>query len=379
MNLKEKSEKTYKGIYGLEITTTNSCNYNCSYCFERNHILEENLLDAKIIIKRVKELLNSEWFQEQYSGLKIILWGGEPTMNMPLCLSLMEAFRQNERVCFFIYTNGSTMNHLIPTLRRLKDQPFIKPNQSKITVQVSYDGQPIHDMNRLNKKGMGTSKACLDAISLLHKYDIDYGLKATMSWGDFSFLPMAWDDFEKLHETYGPKIKYSLTVDYYDVKFSINKNVVKRVLIQVAQREIRFYKKYGYHLSNIFRKRKAFCATGKGMAAINTDGNVFVCHGAIYSKYSEKLQYTNIFDKNFINSIRWSNGFYQDNHFEPDECKNCIATSCLRCNVKKFENSKKETHLDKWYDYTAQEDLCRYYKLVGKIGAAIGSIIKKGE
>jgi sulfatase maturation enzyme AslB (radical SAM superfamily) len=78
MILNEKSEKDYKGVYGLEITTTNACNYNCSYCFERNHILEERLLDAKILIKRIHELLDAEWFKDQYSGIKIVLWGENP-------------------------------------------------------------------------------------------------------------------------------------------------------------------------------------------------------------------------------------------------------------------------------------------------------------
>lgn len=379
MNLNKKSGKDYKGVYGLEITTTNACNYQCLYCFERNHILEEQLLDAKIIVKRVKELLNSEWFQKKYAGIKLILWGGEPTMNMPLCLNLMEAFMYNERVCFFIYTNGSTIDHLIPTLKRLQKQPVKAHKMNKITVQVSYDGQPIHDMNRRDKRGMATSERVLYALDELHKANINYGLKSTVSWGDFSFVPLSWDDFNELHEIYGNKIKYAVTVDYYNVKYSQNKNVVKRALIHTAQREVQFFRKHGYHLSNIFRNSKAFCATGKGMACVNTDGNVYVCHGAIYSKCSEELKYGNIFDKNFINSIQRANSLYNDNHQQPEECDACISTSCLRCNVKKFEESKKQTHLDRFYDYAAQEDLCRYYQLVGKISGAITSIIKKGD
>jgi sulfatase maturation enzyme AslB (radical SAM superfamily) len=141
-------------------------------------------------------------------------------MNMPLCISLMEAFRKDERVCFFIYTNGSTIDHIIPTFRRLKDQPFINPKYSKLTVQVSYDGNPNHDKNRLDKKGMGTSVGALHALAVLHKYGIDFGLKATMSWKDFDKLPECWDDFMVLHAVFGKKIRYALTVDYYDVEFS---------------------------------------------------------------------------------------------------------------------------------------------------------------
>jgi uncharacterized protein len=381
MNLNKKLEmelkNNLKGIYGLEITTTQACNFQCSYCFERNHVPEENLLNPNIITKRVKQLLDSNWFKEQYSGIKIILWGGEPTMNMPLCKSLMEIFRQDERVCFFVYTNGSTIDNLMPTLLRLKKQPFIKDNQSKITIQVSYDGNPTHDMNRRDRKGNKTTYKAIHAITELHKYGIDYGLKATMSWKDFKYLPECWDDFKSLHNKFGSKIKYSLTVDYYNVEFSKYKDIVEKVLIKVAQKEVEFFKEYRYFLSNIFRGNKAICATGKNMACIDTDGIVYNCHGAIYSKCSDDLQYANIFDKDFINSIQRANSIYANNNIEPDECKECISSSCLRCNVKKYEESKKETHLDRWYDYPAQKDLCKYYKLVGKISAAIGSILKR--
>ena len=378
MNLSKKLKKdSDKGVFGLEITTTQACNYQCTYCFERDHKPEEKLLDAKIIIKRVKQLFEADWFKEQYSSIKIILWGGEPTMNMPLCESLMEAFRNNERVCFFIYTNGSTIDNLIPTLRRLKDKPFIKKDQSKITIQISYDGNPSHDINRKDKKGNPTSWQAIQAIRELHKYGIDYGLKATMSWKDFKYMPECWDDFYGIHSIFGSKIKYALTVDYYNVQFLENRDIVKDALVKVAQREIKFFKEFGRFLSNIFRSNKAICATGKSMLCINTDGNVFNCHGAIYSKCSKDLQYSNIFDKNFINSIESANKLYKDNHIEPDECKECIAGSCLRCNVKKYEESEKKTHLDRWYDYPAQKDLCEYYRLVGKIGSAMGSVINK--
>jgi len=344
-------------------------------CFEKNHILKENLLDIKILTKRIKELLASEWFKSQYSGIKLILWGGEPTLNMPLCKALMETFRKDIRIAFFIYTNGSTTNEMMPTYRRLKEQPFIDSNIKKLTVQVSYDGNPIHDKLRKDKKGKSTSDIVKNAINELHRYGIEYGLKSTLTWKNYNFIIQSWEDFEKLHSIYGPKIKYSLTMDYYDVEFEKNKEIIEEYLIGIATKEIEFYRKHKYFLSNIFRSNKAFCATGKSMACIDTNGEVYNCHGAIYSRCSNDLKYTNIFDKNFINSIQKANSLYENNHIEPEECQQCIAGSCLRCNVRKYEESKKKTHLDRWYDYPVQKELCEYYQMVGKVGAAIESIL----
>lgn len=368
-----------KGVYGLEITTTEACNFNCRYCFERNHKPEPIKLTKEIVIKRVNELLNNQWFQDQYCGIKLILWGGEPTLNSSLCISLMEAFRKDERVCFFIYTNGSTTYEMMPTYKRLKEQPFIKEGQSKLTVQVSYDGNPLHDKNRIYKNGDITSDIVYQAIAFLHRIGIDYGLKATMSWDDYKYLPKAWGDFKLLHDQFGSKIKYALTVDYYNVQFSQYRNEVENALIETAEKEVKFFKNNKYFLSNIFRNNRSICATGKSMAVVNTNGDVLNCHGAIYSKCSKDFTYGNIFDDNFINSIEKSNSLYKDNHIEPYECQECIATSCLRCNVKKYEESDKESHLDRWFDYPAQKDLCEYYRLVGKISAAMRSIIKENK
>jgi radical SAM protein with 4Fe4S-binding SPASM domain len=376
--LKKGSKNCDKGVYGLEITTTESCNYRCSYCFERCHEPDEGLLNAKLIINRVKQLLKADWFNEQYSGIKLILWGGEPTMNMPLCKSLMEAFRTNERVCFFVYTNGSTIDNFMPTLKRLKNMPFIKDDLSKVTIQVSYDGNPIHDLRRKNAKGDPTSREVKRAIYELEKNKIDFGLKSTMTWKDFHLMPIAWYDIADLNYIYDKSnLKYSMTVDYYNVEFRKYKEQVEKALIKVAKQEFIFFKEHGYFLSNIFKSNRAFCATGKSMAVVNTNGDVYYCHGSIYSKCSDDLKYTSIFDKDFINSIEKANKFLFENHIEPKECKECVASSCLRCNVKKYEESCKDTFKERWFDYPAQNELCEYYQLVGKIGAALRNLINK--
>jgi len=173
------------------------------------------------------------------------------------------------------------------------------------------------------------------------------------------------------------KTKYSMTVDYYNVEFRKYRKEIEETLIKIARREIKFYNEHGHFLSNIFRSNRAFCATGKSMATINTNGDIYYCHGSIYSKCSEEFKYTNILSENFINSIEKANKFFYNNHIEPEECKNCIATSCLRCNVKTYEESNGETFKDRWFDYPAQRELCEYYQLTGKIGAAMKKFLKE--
>ena len=364
-----------KGVFGFEVTTTEACNFKCKYCFEREHVPTETKITASIIEDRVEQLFQADWFKEQYDGIKLILWGGEPMANVNLCRNLFNAFMHDERVCFFIYTNGSFINRYMDILRELKRKPFVK-NTPKITIQVSYDGNPSHDLNRIDKMGNPTSKKAIHAIADLDAWGINYGLKATIAWRDYHLLPKCWMDYLELHNLWKDKIKMALTVDYYNVEFHKYKEQVTEALLEIASKEVMFFRRNNRFLSNIFNGNKAICATGRSMLCVNTDGNVYNCHGSIYSSCANELKYTNIFSKNFINSIEKANRFYKNSDIEPKECENCIAGTCLKCNVKKYEESDKETFLERWMDYSAQGELCEYYQLVGKIGSAMKSILR---
>ena len=373
----EESTKEHKGTYSFEITTTNNCNFRCSYCFEKGFCAEKPLINSEIISKRVNELFEQDWFKEKYSCIKLHFWGGEPTLNSKLIKDLIFEFENDPRVCFFVYTNGSTLCKFLPIFKSIKDNPVNSSQNKKIDVQISYDGNPIHDLRRVDSFDIGTSFIVKDAIRQIAKSGVKFGLKSTVIWKDYELIPKAWDDIEFLHDHYSDTIRYSLTVDYYNVNITPYWKKVEDTLIKIAQKEWDFYTRHGYLLSNIFRSSgRAVCSTGKHMLAINTNGDIFYCHGGIYSKCSDELKYSNIFDDNFINSIREVNELI-DNEFEPEECRQCISQSCLRCNVKKYEESNKHHFKDRWFDYTDQEQLCKYYRMVEKVGQALKDVIKE--
>lgn len=371
-------EKNSKGIYSFEITTTNNCNFRCNYCFERDFDKQKPRIDGEIVSKRIRELFEKEWFNEKYGTVKIHFWGGEPTLNFKLIKDLIFEFEDDERVCFFLYTNGSTLTKFLPLFESIKDKPLNTNLTEKIDIQISYDGNPIHDIRRVDSFDIGTSFIVADAIKQIAKTSLKFGIKATVMWKDYYLITEAWDDFRFLHDTHSNKIRYSLTVDYYNVDFRKYKERVEDVLIKIAKKEVDFFNDNGYLLSNIFRSgNRAICSTGRHMVAINTNGDAFYCHGGIYSKKSIDLVYSSIFNEDFINNIERENNYLVDYDQEPEECRNCISQSCLRCNVKKFEESKKTSFKERWFDYTNQEQLCEYYKMVGKIGNALRNVIKE--
>lgn len=364
--------------YNIEITVTDSCNFRCDYCFEnKTPKVFKNFKDLDLFYKRVDELLNSEWFKETFSGLQITFWGGEPFVNYSLVKEISNHYADDERVHYFVYTNGSFSNELLDWLDTLRNKKCFAVN--KVRYQISYDGNPVHDLCRRDTKEKPTSKTVLETINRLAQNDCKIYLKATVPHKYLKYIDRCWNDIHELYKRYTkPEIKYALTVDYHSEMSEEYFNEAEEAVLRVARKEIEFYKENKRFLSTIFDSHKKLCIAGKAMAAINIDGNVYTCHGAMYSKNKDYLKITSIYDSDFVERLK---NIYEliPHPKEPDICENCISLICLRCNVLKYEMSKKEGFAERWTDYTAQKDLCEFYKMTGRIGRALYSLIKEGN
>jgi len=372
-NTKKSSEKRYLAI---ELTTTQACNFRCEYCFENDYCTpDDNIVTNRLdeVIESLKNLFTSEFFEENFGLGKITFWGGEPTLNTKLIEKVVDSFIDDKRIGFFIYTNASRMKEMLPIFNKLKGEKI--KNEPRFTIQISYDGNPVHDMRRKTRSGEPSSKICLEAMKLLKDNDIPFALKATLAQRDFKYLPEIWNDFEKLHNEFGTS--YSLTSDYENPEIYKYWDEIEEALLEISKKEYHFYKKHGRFLSNLFKGSKRFCSAGKNMFTIDIDGRMFLCHGCLYSDSKEDLSFSSIFEDDFIEKIKESYDKFFITERQPEECENCVAGLCIRCNTRKYISSNKEEFLDKWYDYTSQKDLCDFYKMLGRIGRALTEILKE--
>ena len=110
-------------FYSLEITTTTNCNFRCSYCFENDkNCPEKNIISQRpdVLIGRIKELLTSNWFKNNLGFLRITFWGGEPLINIDLINYIVGSLKSFPNVCYFVYTNVSLIEKLLPILERFR-------------------------------------------------------------------------------------------------------------------------------------------------------------------------------------------------------------------------------------------------------------------
>lgn len=362
--------------YIIELTTTQSCNFRCNYCFENDKIKpNENLVSKNLdfVKYQINKIFTDKWFNDKFESFQIAFWGGEPSLNINMFHDVINEFEKNEKVSFYIYTNGSMIKEMLPSLIICRGKKVL--NEPKFMTQISYDGNPVNDLTRIPKDGRKSSKIVRDALKILKDNDLEFSLKATLEYKNFKYLPEIWDDFYDLYKQFGEKIKYALTVDYHNVEVNKYYKEIEEALIKVSKKEKIFIEENKRPLSTIFDQRKSFCSAGKQSATIDIDGSIYLCHGCIYSKVKDEFRYSSIFKDNFLDDLKEK--FNKISTTSNSICDNCVSLLCLRCNVKKYELSKKENFLDKWNDYTNQQELCEYYKLCGRIGRALIEVIKE--
>ena len=361
--------------YNVDLNVTRECNFQCSYCFTDTKG-EKVFTGYDNFKKFISKLLTSSFFKDNYELLCINFWGGEPTLEPAEIVNLMNDLQHYDNVRFFIFSNGYDLHgYLKDALLSYKDVKVgIHP---KVCIQVSYDGAPIHNMYR-RSFGKLTSKEVLDNIKWLDVNKIPYVIKSTIRPQAFKHMYDAYMDIKRLASEltatgFYKNVNYFPTIDYYSSeqysKDEMNQycEALETSLVRIAAEEAKtpqgnFFK--------WFEHSRAICATGQHMIAVDTNENIYVCHGCLYGDSKEKHLIGNINNDNIIEKLEELSKYFGENIDDEGECKECDVIFCLRCNHVKYENSKKTKYLEKWRDYTDQPNLCRFYK--------INSNVKKG-
>lgn len=369
-----------KNTFSLEITTSALCDLNCTYCFEGEKVDKAKLdNDLPLIFKRIDSILaDKDWFQQKYDGLSISLWGGEPTLNPKFIIDLMNNYRHRDDVDFHLYTNAFNIHNMTKIIENV--------DTTKLHIQVSYDGRAVNDNYRLMKNKNPSSNHVINNLYTLAEKGLNVSMKATLPIDSMENLYECWQDYhdiQKLLWKISPEINisYSPTVDYI-TKF--NEEEVKEAVkefrsqfLKIAKEEIEFFKENGRYLCAWFggQDNRKHCSAGYNMAAIDQRGNLYACHGAIYSKHKEELAHTDIYDDEFVKKLsEYTKKFEQPLKQIAPECRDCVATTCMICPVASHEKSDKEEFFDRWQDNWVN-NLCGFYKAFGEIDRAVQDYI----
>jgi uncharacterized protein len=350
---------------------TKNCNFRCTYCYEVDNYVNNKLTidNCKKIIKFIDNLKNSDFLrQNKFDSIWITFFGGEPTLNYSALKYIVNYYKNDDFILFSLITNGSKEDVIKDVFDEVKTKMI--GNTRKLHVQVSYDGQPIHDKNRIDINRKPTSAIVKKTITNLILNGYNVSIKSTITPDDFKYMYDAYLDVKSIFEE--PYGSYFPTIDYYNT-YEIDYNIedLKQSLIKISAEEYKYFKQYKKFFFSWFNgNNNKVCGAGQGMIAIDTDLKVYPCHGAFFENNNEHL-IGHLEKHDIINKINNRRTLLQTALKRLNTCNFCNSNICLKCNVIKHKYSDKEEYTDKWYDFENQPWLCRYYKVADKIKLAL--------
>ena len=291
----------------ISLIVTQSCNLNCTYCYEQSKSKKEMSFDmAFSILERYLASNGTE-----YDDCSIELFGGEPFLNFPLIKELCEAIWERDwkkNYTFRTTTNGTLIHGEI--------QDWIRANQHRLFIGLSLDGTPeMHNMNRSN------SFSKID-LNFFQNLDPKPSIKMTLS--NETLLSLA-EGTIFLHSLGFPIITNNLA---YSIDWTNSSNVdllVKELNhleeYYLAHPEITPSSILDMKIEYQGHNEKKWCGTGTDMVAYDVDGKDYACQmfiplsiGQAEAESSRKIDF-----------------FIKDNFFDP-KCKSCIINAiCPTC------------------------------------------------
>jgi len=356
----------------LTILSNLYCNFNCTYCYEKNKFKNSDISNETInkIISLLDVYLNNR-------KLRVTLIGGEPTLskNLPLLIKKLEKYNPE----YLLITNGSNFENI---LKLFDDQIF----KRKIRIQISYDGKVINDKERIIKKHnsfTGTSVIILKTLDELINFkkknklkNITIDLKPTLDVKYLNLVPEAIKEFRELSLKYKQLFNYGVS----EVKESIinlSKDEIRNLIQESFPRILKeekenfkiFKKPLSAWLQKInFDKPSEFCSAGIDSITINYEGELLYCHRCQFYNNSS-LRFGKIENpQETIKTIKEKKSYLLQNKDKfIDQCENCSAIYCQKCPAEfaEINNESIENIYNSW-DYNKTKNICFYYQEISK-------------
>ena len=372
--------------FNLEIATTSTCNMACTYCFEGEELKskqKQQHQNIEPILQKIDLLLTDQRFNLEYDSICLNFWGGEPTLNYSWNKELIEKTLSNNKIKYFIYSNG--YDYL-----QLKKHIDLFPEEvlHRLRIQISWDGI---DNGRVDHKAKATTEkvlATIKTIALVYP-ELHLTTKATIQPDELLRLQEIWlkyyDLFQEINKTKNNvHVTFSPTLNYVDDHIE-SEDFITSIHTQfgiIYKLEEKFHAKYNFHLFGWFSetlkdargKRLTNCSAGINLMAVDYDGTMSACHGTLYS--DKKKDFANHIDTNIKDpNQKFLTRFFtsrdelkKSTDYVADGCITCEATVCYKCpvvNIEQLNEFKPENF------QVRDTRHCNIYKTFGRFDRAL--------
>jgi uncharacterized protein len=329
-------------ISGAYVLVTNRCNFNCSYCYERDRQGDMKWETMKRLVDLMVEQYEPTRHVNAWSDLNINFFGGEPFFNWPVMkqtFEYVEEIKRTKNIKFSVYilTNGSIWNEEIHEFLARYKMTMGK----RLKMQVSIDGcEESHDADRLTVDGKGTFKLVAENIKKYRNIIPDIQIRETLIpskvdkfYDDYVALselsnmvqmtPIIEADWSAVLDKAKEQLQKIYTLYFEQLKTSpkkfislLNGNIIEANGIRVCSPE------------NPEDDYKG-CHAGHQLIGVTVDGEIYPCHRFIaYRKYFD-YKMGDVWKGIDENSEKVKE--IRKVHFANKECAGCKSYTCIRC------------------------------------------------
>lgn len=266
-----KLEIDKKRIKKIMLIVVESCNLDCTYCYEHHKTNSRMTFDVarKCIDEEMKKLSNENIIEIEFIG-------GEAFIAFDVIKKVVEYV--DNKYCDFNIHYACTTNG---TLVHGEIQEWLKCHKN-FFCSLSLDGtQIMHDINRPVKKNMKGSFELIDIEFFLTNYS-KIRAKMTISPETLPYMAEGIKYIESLG--FGCDATIATAIDWTDKN---NINILKQQLNELIEYyiknpEIELSQIVAIELDSVFSKKEGktrYCGAGSRIHAYDVDGNQYPCQG----------------------------------------------------------------------------------------------------
>ncbi len=341
----------------MYLILTDKCNFACKYCFVEGNIKKDYKFSSmnEATAKRAIDLFFLNINKKKLKKSQIIFYGGEPLLNKDVFKFAVEYIQENQKKISFehkhtmmIVTNGTFVDEELAV--------FFKKND--VEIGISLDGsKEINDQMRIKTDGKGTFEDIINAIEILRRHGIPFGISCTISTHNLDKLEEVSKWFVDYLKT--ESFDFNILIDTLDKKNpKLNAEKVAKKLISCHK----IARDAGIGEGRISRKVGPFlreelyltdCAACDGQLIIAPDGEIGICHAFIGNR---EYFFTNVNDieinEKSLENIEKNNYMIEWTNRTPiniKECWDCVALGICGggCPYNSFVDSGSIWEVDK--------------------------------
>lgn len=347
----------------IVLNVNTGCNLSCTYCYKED--LETAANGSKMALETAKEsidLLLKEG--EGQNRINVVFFGGEPLTNLPMIKSAVEyaemrCAEEGKQVDFSMTTNATMLTEDIVDYL----------DKHRFGLAVSMDGpKAIHDKNRITTSGNGTYDVVRRKVAmLLSRYrSRPVGARVTLTKGTTDVFAIHQHLKEELgfHEvgfapvTAGDIASFNLSSEELVEVFTNMKTLGLQYRDAALRGDNNGFSNMHQLMTDLYEGSKKVlpCGAGVGLLAVDTKGDLNLCHRFTGSDLPTFGSVTDGLDKPALGEFLETAASRADKGCETCRIRNLCAGGCYHESYIQYSDPHHPTYhfcdlMRDWIDF----------------------------